>query len=184
MALKASKKHVKEILELFKNGTSQLVLTGDARTGKTWMARAVSESAVREGDCFGTLWISMDQNYDEKSLYETIAWQLSLLTSEEEWEDGADNKRKEESVEDLKQKIRVKLDKEAEETKFLLLVLDCEGEKTTEDDIRNKLGLDDVLKMKSGESFKLKVLITKRRVKKGLLPGSQRRWNPSLGRKH
>lgn len=181
MALKASKKHVKEILELFKNGTSQLVLTGDARTGKTWMARAVSESAVREGDCFGTLWISMDQNYDEKSLYETIAWQLSLLTSEEEWEDGADNKRKEESVEDLKQKIRVKLDKEAEETKFLLLVLDCEGEKTTEDDIRNKLGLDDVLKMKSGESFKLKVLITKKKSEEGTITRESKKMEPLSG---
>ncbi|XWS57770.1 hypothetical protein CRYUN_Cryun09bG0201700 [Craigia yunnanensis] len=193
MPMKASKKHVKEILELFKQGTSELVLTGNARTGKTWMARAVSECAVREGHCYETLWISLDQNYEEKSLYETIARQLSLLTSEEEWEDGADNEKKEESVEDLKLKIqedirnkkiqlyirnyKEKLDKETEE-KFLLLVLDCEGEKMTGDDIRNKLGLDAFLK-KSGES--IKVLITTKKSEGGPITRASKKVEPLCG---
>ncbi|XVE90022.1 hypothetical protein DITRI_Ditri20bG0043000 [Diplodiscus trichospermus] len=165
MALTASKKHVKEILDLFKRGTSELVLTGNARTGKTWMAKAISESAIREGCCYGTLWISLDKEYNEKSLYETIARQLSLLTSEEEWEDGAGTEKKEVSVEDLKQKIKAKLDKETKGKKFLLLVLDCEGEKMTEDDIRNKLGLDAILNNKPGES--IKVLITTKKSEEG-----------------
>ncbi|XVF06438.1 hypothetical protein REPUB_Repub06bG0048200 [Reevesia pubescens] len=143
------------------------------------MAREISKSAVREGCCYGTLWISLDQNYDEKSLYETIARQLCLLTSEEEWEDGADNVKKEESVENLKQKITAKLDDNNGEKKFLLLVLDCEGEKMTEDDIMNKLGLDAVLNKKPGNF--LKVLITTRKSEERPITRESKKVEPLCG---
>ncbi|OMO84481.1 NB-ARC domain-containing protein [Corchorus capsularis] len=189
MALKASKKHVKEILELFKQGEPEfaLTLTGDARTGKTWMAREMSKSAIKEGCCYAVIWLSLDQKYEEKSLYKTIAHQL-LLLSEEEWEDSADNKKKEESaddekkedtVENLKKKIKINLNVKAKDQKFLLLVLDSEGEEMTEDDISNDLGLNALLKENPAISFK--VLITTKKSEEGPITRESKKVEPLCG---
>ncbi|KAK3200769.1 hypothetical protein Dsin_024184 [Dipteronia sinensis] len=55
------------------------------RNGETWMAREISECAVREGSCYEALWLSVTEKYDINLLYKSIAHQLSLSFITEEW---------------------------------------------------------------------------------------------------
>ncbi|GLT58512.1 hypothetical protein SLA2020_313980 [Shorea laevis] len=134
MTVKATNDDVATVVKKLKN-VQTLTLTGDAGVGKTWMAKQVSQSALSEGSFYGTVWISVDQMHDEASLWESVARQLSLLTSADEWEAYVDDKKDEddseeerkvdkESVEGLKKQIKEKHDEKAAMNKYLLLVLD------------------------------------------------------------
>ncbi|KAK0602279.1 hypothetical protein LWI29_031956 [Acer saccharum] len=79
------KNHIFKLLE--DDGVSTVVLVGDTGMGKTWMAREISECAVREGLCYASLWLSVTEKYDINLLYESIAHQLSLSFITEEWGD-------------------------------------------------------------------------------------------------
>ncbi|KAK0601694.1 hypothetical protein LWI29_026554 [Acer saccharum] len=162
------------ILELLGNdGVSTVVLVGDTGMGKTWMAREISECAVRKGSCYESLWLSVTEKYDINLLYKSIAHQLSLSFITEEWgdedeyidsnRDVKDMQIEEEEPESLKHKIKAKLEEKRsalhEEKKYLLLVLDVEGNKMKDNDLPNIFRAA----LPSGDCNPLKILITKRK---------------------
>ncbi|XVF52274.1 hypothetical protein PTKIN_Ptkin05aG0006300 [Pterospermum kingtungense] len=171
---KATKNDAEKILQLLENGNEEaIVLTGKAGTGKTWLAREITKSAVTtKGSSYMSLWISLKEDY--QSLHHSIAGQSSIST-------GADDEsKKEESVESLKPKVAEKLDekikemlekKSEAENMFLLLVLDAEGVVKTKDydHIMNELFSSEDLKRKLGDSFNIKVLITTRNTEEGII---------------
>ncbi|PKI64043.1 hypothetical protein CRG98_015575 [Punica granatum] len=76
---------VKKILNHFgEHHVSKVVLAGDAGAGKTWVARKVCESALKEELSYGSIWI-VPADYSEKK------YQLSLLSCDEEWDDDEDS---------------------------------------------------------------------------------------------
>ncbi|KAK1584409.1 hypothetical protein Q3G72_032758 [Acer saccharum] len=77
------KSHTLKLLEDV--AVSTVALVGDTGTGKTWMAREISECAVHEGLCYESLWLSVTEKYDINLLYKSIAHQLSLSFITEEW---------------------------------------------------------------------------------------------------
>ncbi|XP_040989785.1 LOW QUALITY PROTEIN: putative disease resistance protein At4g19050 [Juglans microcarpa x Juglans regia] len=137
----------KKIVNLLedKKAKSTIALVGNAGVGKTWMASEIKDYYINEsinGSCFyGTLWFSMNKKYDERSLYEVIARQLSVHSSLEENEGNVENKMTEkETLKGLENKITEKLmemidekfggDRTSEDKAFLLLILDdvcCES---------------------------------------------------------
>ncbi|GLT37832.1 hypothetical protein SLA2020_121200 [Shorea laevis] len=136
---------VDKILEQLEDRVVKTIfLTGEAGVGKTWMAKAVSEAAVKRGSCCETVWIFLDQKHDRDSLYADIARQFSLLISADEWEDYVDIKKEEENSEEDKmedeilvglKKIREKHEEKATTSKkYLLWVLD-EGNKKERSDL-------------------------------------------------
>ncbi|GKV53727.1 hypothetical protein SLEP1_g60244, partial [Rubroshorea leprosula] len=175
MTLAAVKKQKEDILGFLKDkNVSEIILCGGAGMGKTWMAREIYDHEKNSEElCYATLWLSMNRRYDEKSLYENIAHQLSLLSTAEEWngdDDGVElnipeNLKKqrsdmEENTDDLKKKISEELSKRRSEGKFILLFLDNEGEKTKREFVLSNLGLQKVLSQNGGNN--LKILITMR----------------------
>ncbi|CAK9173282.1 unnamed protein product [Ilex paraguariensis] len=123
----------KRVVELLRdNNVSTIVLAGKPGIGKTWMARKVSTHSLRK-HLFGiTLWAYLNRKYDERTLCESIACQLSLLTTSKEWQsnDNEEVEEEEENLDVLKRNISATL---AE--KSLLLVLDDEGSKMSEHEI-------------------------------------------------
>lgn len=151
MASETVKRRKEDILEdLREKNVTTIVLHGEHGVGKTWTAREVSISAMREGLTYRTLWVYLNKKYDSKTLHESIARQLSLLSTEE-WEDD-DEDEKAESSKDLELRISTMLKEEAteihkkESEKFLLLILDdvCgEDEENSMSYLRTLLGTND-----------------------------------------
>ena len=82
------------VQNLMDEGVSTIVLTGEAGVGKTWMASEISKRAMQVGICFGTIWVfpnpedlSFPITGDLKPHILSIAHQLSVLSTVEEWED-------------------------------------------------------------------------------------------------
>ncbi|TXG66071.1 hypothetical protein EZV62_007346 [Acer yangbiense] len=158
------KSHIFKLLK--DDGVSTVVLVGDTGMGKTWMAREISECAVREGLCYESLWLSVTEKYDINLLYKSIAHQLSLSFITEEWEEEEEDidsnrdvkdMKVEEELESLKHRIKAKLEDKKrsaalhEGKKYLLLVLDDEGNKMKDNDwqdIRAVLPSDDRIPVK------------------------------------
>lgn len=130
---------VERILELLKEGNvSTIVLSGRSGSGKSWMARKVGLLAVREKVVDLTLWICLSARLDERALYEHIAHQLSILSTSMEMENDdneimEDKVSEEETLEVLKEKVRVRLSGDGV-CRGILLVLDDEGNKMNEED--------------------------------------------------
>ena len=77
-------KHLKDV------NVKTIVLTGEAGVGKTRMANEINNWALHEdGFCLGTLWVfpSPGDKHNWKSCWLSIAHQLSILSTTEEWED-------------------------------------------------------------------------------------------------
>ncbi|GMJ12540.1 hypothetical protein like AT4G19050 [Hibiscus trionum] len=150
---RANEEDAGEILKMLEKNDHAIVLTGSAGTGKTWLAKQITKSAVsRKGHFYMSLWLSLSLSLEEKqdgglSLLQSIARQLSVPYVGSSWEDAVFNtestneEKKEEVVEDplklggdVADKLMLKYvemkEKEEDETKdtFLLLVLDSEGE--------------------------------------------------------
>ncbi|KAJ8755169.1 hypothetical protein K2173_018967 [Erythroxylum novogranatense] len=152
-----------------------IILHGEAGSGKTWMARVMSEYAIDEGIFDGALWLYLNKLYNEMSLVHSIASQLSLLCSGDELEDEEYNeeemnkmeeaeqkKREEELQEKLKQKISELLGR-----KKYLLILDDEGSKMAEKRIIDKLNsFIHPIQMKS-----LRFLVIRRKSDSGEITG-------------
>uniref|UniRef100_A0A7N2N2U9 Disease resistance protein At4g27190-like leucine-rich repeats domain-containing protein n=2 Tax=Quercus lobata TaxID=97700 RepID=A0A7N2N2U9_QUELO len=122
-----------------------IVLTGEAGVGKTRMANEINNWALQEdGFCLGTLWVfpSPGDKHNWKSCWLSIAHQLSIVSTTEEWEDHStvdenitvDGEKKEseeteklrddsiidekvEKEDSMKKKISVKLEKMIDEEK-------------------------------------------------------------------
>ncbi|KAK3433232.1 hypothetical protein EUGRSUZ_D00770 [Eucalyptus grandis] len=89
-----------------------VVLSGEAGVGKTWMAKKTSNSASHNGSCYGAIWVR-GCNYEGKSLVENIAIQLSVVPSDDEWEEDdnteMEQQEQEKALENLKWRIQEKL---------------------------------------------------------------------------
>ncbi|XVF52070.1 hypothetical protein PTKIN_Ptkin04bG0235300 [Pterospermum kingtungense] len=175
---KPNKDDAKKILDKLAACPEAVVLTGDAGTGKTWLAREVTKSAVsKQGGkdkFYMSLWISVKKEHkdDYKSVHQSLALQLSIPTGAGVWEDvneNDDSKKKDYAVsqEDLRPKVAEKLDekrkemqeKKIEEGILLLLVLDSEGELKTKD--YNHI-IKELFPPKIHEHRDVKILITTR----------------------
>ncbi|KAK4852425.1 hypothetical protein QYF36_023952 [Acer negundo] len=166
------KSHILKLLE--DDSVSTVVLVGDTGMGKTWMAREISECAVRKGSCYESLWLSVTEKYDINLLYKSIAHQLSLSFITEEWGDEGEyidsnrdvkDMKMEEEPESLKHKIKAKLEEKRsaalhEGKKYLLLVLDEEGHKMKDNDLQD---IRAALPSSSSDRNPLKILVTKRK---------------------
>lgn len=142
-----------------------IILSGDLGVGKTWMARKLSERAIKSKLFDSTLWFFLNKKYRVVEVYENIAHQLSLLDSTKEWEHDDDNDHVDDDgindvdmevkkVKSLTEKINSNL---AE--KRLLIILDDEGYKMDEDEIIEMLRP----LLHNGQKIFFKVLITTRR---------------------
>ncbi|XP_030525068.1 probable disease resistance protein At5g45510 isoform X2 [Rhodamnia argentea] len=105
----------KEISAFLSDGNKKtVVLFGEAGVGKTWMAKETIKSVSLEGFSYRTIWVVPGYNYEFKSLVENIAVQLSVFSSNEEWEedDNVEMEQQEQGValESLKRRILEKLD--------------------------------------------------------------------------
>ncbi|CAH2046303.1 unnamed protein product [Thlaspi arvense] len=160
-----------KIFESLKNGSvSRVKFVGEAGTGKTWMARKIFEHASKERFCFIALWLNLNKDLDETSLYEDIASQLSVfLDNKDDEEDDSDDESDSEDEADqkvqdfmrLKEKIHQKLRRKklnGKGNKGLLLVLDDEGSVTTEKMVMRDLYLGVFL----AAYGPLKILLTRR----------------------
>ncbi|XP_022738423.1 putative disease resistance protein At4g19050 [Durio zibethinus] len=146
---KANEGDAGKILKMLEEGNNEaVVLTGNAGTGKTWLAREIAKSAVsKEGPFYMSLWLSLnDKHKDDDSLRHSIARQFSIPTIGGVWEDvdDIDDKKKQQYDENLKQlpqKVTEKLEEKRremandknEQKNMFLLVLDSEGVVTPED---------------------------------------------------
>ncbi|KAG7612056.1 NB-ARC [Arabidopsis suecica] len=155
-----------EILESLEDDrVSKVILAGEAGIGKTWMARKICERATREGSCYISLWLNLNKDLDEMSLYEDIASQLSIfLDKEESDEDDSedDEVQKTHDLIRLKDKIHNKLRRKKDKgkgKKYLLLVLDDEGSVSREKKVMKDLYFGDFL----APCRPLKILLTRRK---------------------
>ncbi|XP_030477342.1 putative disease resistance protein At4g19050 [Syzygium oleosum] len=102
-----------DILDLLSDDSVKtVVLFGEAGVGKTWMAKEISNSVCLNGSSYGTIWVVPGYDYEGQSLLEKFAIQLSVLPSNEKWEedDNAEMEQQEQEVDlDLKQGILEKL---------------------------------------------------------------------------
>ncbi|KAK1386722.1 Disease resistance protein [Heracleum sosnowskyi] len=119
---------LRNIFEQLTEKEDSIVLVGERGVGKTWIAKKISEHATRGGQFHFTIWIFLNKKYDEKTLCESIARQLSITFSAEEWETERkkeDAKKEENKAMDL-QGLKEKIHETLERKKFLL-ILDDEG---------------------------------------------------------
>ncbi|KAG7542271.1 P-loop containing nucleoside triphosphate hydrolase [Arabidopsis thaliana x Arabidopsis arenosa] len=145
-------------------GLQRVVLAGEAGTGKTWLAKMVSEHATKEGMCYFTLWLHLNKRFDDvMSLYENIAFQLEVYDRDE-----MEGKQAEDLLTALQEKISAVLrtkkrslihTSSAVRVPYLLLILDDEGYKTSEDTVMKDLGLESFF---NKQNLDLKLLITRR----------------------
>ncbi|KAK2977075.1 hypothetical protein RJ640_017599 [Escallonia rubra] len=147
------------------DNTKWMVLFGKPGVGKTWMAKKLSDRAIKEHLFDISLWVFLHRKKDTRALCRSIARQLSLLSPNDEWEVEDENKEEEdeENWENLKRKISEALSGK----KFLLILDGCkidEGE--TLEVLRTLLPLD--------QNDMYKVLITKAENDSGHFPEDAR----------
>ncbi|KAL4602386.1 hypothetical protein ACB092_10G049900 [Castanea dentata] len=171
-----------------------IILTGEAGVGKTRMANEINNWALqKDGFCLGTLWVfpSPGEKHNWKSYWLSIAHQLSILSTTEEWEDHStvndenitvDGEKKaseeteklrddiidekEEKEDSMKKKISAKLEKMInEKTEMWLLILDGVPEEKDENEMMKNL--NGLLPEKKDENEMMKNL-------NGLLPEKKR----------
>ncbi|CAH8332322.1 unnamed protein product [Eruca vesicaria subsp. sativa] len=151
-----------------REGPQRVLLVGKSGIGKTRLAKMVSEHETYCGHC-ETIWLHLNNKFDDElSLYENIAFQIGAS--------NRDENKPEDILEDLKEKIITALSrtkataaekltkkfaKAAMEPSYLLLILDDEGNKTSENKVMEDFGLYKYLR----DHFdgNLKVLITRRK---------------------
>ncbi|GMY29955.1 putative disease resistance protein At4g19050 [Fagus crenata] len=112
---------------LMDSNVTRIVLTGESGVGKTWMANEISKWAL-ESICFGTLWVFPNPGDGSRwSLLVSIARQLSVLSTTEEWEDHStvndDQKKTEETDQEWQDKI-VNDEKEANDERLKEMISD------------------------------------------------------------
>ncbi|KAK6263402.1 hypothetical protein QUC31_009218 [Theobroma cacao] len=182
MKLTATEVHAEKIFHLLETSSvSKIILTGEAGTGKTWMARRICKlfqekrricKLAVENNHDEPLWISLEQKHDESSLYDTIARQFSLPTSTDAREDTGKNEKKEGSVKSVKEEMEEKLkaaqQKMEEKLKaaqeFILIVLDGQVGTMTENDQKEEM-VNKILGLEvcgQNHKDKFKILITRR----------------------
>ncbi|XP_019057299.1 PREDICTED: probable disease resistance protein At5g45510 [Tarenaya hassleriana] len=92
---------------------SRVVLVGESGSGKTWLSEKICNNLLSKekenggGSCFLALWLHLNRQLDDSSLYRNLASQLSVFFSYEEIDDDAE----EGNVNDLKKKILEELNK-------------------------------------------------------------------------
>ncbi|KAJ9538763.1 hypothetical protein OSB04_031496 [Centaurea solstitialis] len=112
-------------------------LFGSKGVGKTWMAKRVSDQGIRYKLLDYTLWVFLSRCYNRKSLSESLARQLGLLPSNEEWEVEDDLQELRTSVEAEKLEPLIdKIRKKLEGRKILLILDDIPDEKM--ESVRNE----------------------------------------------
>ncbi|WOG98160.1 hypothetical protein DCAR_0417501 [Daucus carota subsp. sativus] len=119
---------------------SNIVLKGERGVGKTWIAKKLSERATRGDQFHFSIWIFLNREYEKKTLCESIARQLSITFSAEEWE--AERRKKDAKKEENKDMVGEELEKKIMKTlegKKFLLILDDEGSKEQVDDTWGKM---------------------------------------------
>nr|ASM61059.1 NB-ARC domain containing disease resistance protein [Arabidopsis thaliana]ASM61061.1 NB-ARC domain containing disease resistance protein [Arabidopsis thaliana]ASM61062.1 NB-ARC domain containing disease resistance protein [Arabidopsis thaliana] len=131
---------------------SKTVLVGEAGIGKTWLAKEVCQRVTKEK--YNILWLHLNKRIDdEKSLYEILATQLSIIY---EFEEGEEPDELDYPLESLKEKIKEEMIRNKKDN--LLLILDDEGSMTTEENVMHEINLQDFLKDYSA----VKILVTRR----------------------
>ncbi|OMO59585.1 hypothetical protein CCACVL1_24743 [Corchorus capsularis] len=133
----------KKIYNMFKedNNVSEIILTGKAGTGKTWVAMQIRKYVVNVKHD-EPIWIPLDKKHDALSLFDTIARQFSLRTNTDAREEIETDQKKEVSEKEkmelsakkLKDDMKKKLKEAAAAQKFLLVVLDGEFDLLLTDD--------------------------------------------------
>uniref|UniRef100_A0A2N9EI71 Uncharacterized protein n=1 Tax=Fagus sylvatica TaxID=28930 RepID=A0A2N9EI71_FAGSY len=113
MALMTMQQQKLDIIELLKGGkTTTITLVGGPGVGKTWMAREINHHMIINKSLFyGTLWISLNKNHDDMSLYQDIARQLSVYST-------IDGERVKESVSDH-ERFKISIEGIADKSKSL-----------------------------------------------------------------
>ncbi|KAI3510359.1 hypothetical protein L1887_17288 [Cichorium endivia] len=133
----SSNRQVNKICETLKHH-QKVNLFGPPGVGKTWMAQRVSDLATKKKFVDLTLWVFMCKEYTKESLSKSIAQQLCLLPTIEEWEDGDESKQgqkdddvKVQNLDGLIQKIKkefqkkeISQGKEIIEGKEILIIVD------------------------------------------------------------
>ncbi|CAL9226025.1 unnamed protein product [Arabidopsis halleri] len=119
---------------------SKTVLVGEAGIGKTWLAKKVEKEVSKlvnqeKSSSYNVLWLHLNKKIeDEKSLYENLAAQLSIIY---EFEEGEEPEEFDYSLESLKEKISEEMKKNKKDN--LLLILDDEGSMTTEKHVMEEI---------------------------------------------
>ncbi|CAK9173285.1 unnamed protein product [Ilex paraguariensis] len=117
---------------------STIVLVGKHEIGKTWMAKKISGQAISKGLVDTVLWAYLDKMYDDKTIHESFARQMSMYSTTKEGGNGDKEEVLEGVVEKdpniLREKIYATL-----ADRSLLLVLDSEGIKMNESDLMKLL---------------------------------------------
>ncbi|KAI7990740.1 Disease resistance protein RPS5 [Camellia lanceoleosa] len=124
------------VLKLLKDeGSKTIVLVGKPGSGNTWMAKKLSARATR--DCLFDFipWVILNRNYDTKAFYNSIAHQLFQLSATREFE-ADHNVYIEEVLEEENLEVLEKKTSAALEQKKFLLILDDEGNKMKEEEIK------------------------------------------------
>lgn len=81
-----------QVLNLLRDNEVRTIILGrKPGIGKTWMAREMSDSAISKGLHDRALWLYLNKKCDKKSLLQSIACQLSLLCTDDEFNCEYDN---------------------------------------------------------------------------------------------
>ncbi|KAK3200287.1 hypothetical protein Dsin_023702 [Dipteronia sinensis] len=161
-------KHKKEILQLLRNGSnSPVILAGMEMGTATWMARQIIDQSATtsHGFCNESLWVSLAKYYDTRWLYKVIYDQLSSGSIPEEWEYEEDantelnitapdltvitedweqeqenqNAEQEAGEETTIDNLKLKIQKQLDKRKPVLLVLDCEGHNMDDNEFKQNV---------------------------------------------
>ncbi|GMP74950.1 hypothetical protein CsSME_00032192 [Camellia sinensis var. sinensis] len=92
MAVSTMAQRKKNLFELLSNDkVKRIVLYEKTAVRKTWTAREISKLAKKKGLIDVALWVFLNTKYDKDTLRDSIARQLSLLSTTGESEADNDN---------------------------------------------------------------------------------------------
>ncbi|PWA60235.1 Disease resistance protein [Artemisia annua] len=109
---------------------------GPPGVGKTRIAKRISKRVVKEKIFDLTLWVFMGRKYTKESLLRSIAQQLNLRPTIEEWEDEDDKDQKDDTkVTETEKDIALKMQKKLQGKRILLILDDVlDGKTETENE--------------------------------------------------